>query len=399
MATPQTNASSSWRAQIRRRRTPLLILLGVVMVAIAALAGGGWYYANLLKDGALVPDHDPDKLDLRVIALTDGVVTLGVTSEAEGDGDWQKDGVFGLAGENGYGQVGAILEIDDDLVVREFFAIDVDGIPVVGDPVRLDSFAFPGDPLQAFSIGFEDVTFPSQLGDLSAWFVDGPRDTWVIFVHGKGAERREGLRALPTISELGFPSLLITYRNDEGAPASSDGYYRYGQTEWKDLEAAAEYAVRQGADELIIVGYSMGGAIAISFLYESPLAERVAAVILDSPVLDFGATVDVEARQRGIPGLLTAVAKRIAGLRFDIDWDDLNYLSRADELSAPILLFHGDADETVPVRTSDTLAESRPDIVTYIRVEGADHVRAWNADPAAYESALRDFLAAVTGPR
>jgi len=398
MATPETTASSGWRSQLRKRRTPLLILLGAVMVAVASLAGGGWYYADLVKDGALVPDHDPDKLDLRVVALTDSLVTLGVTSEAERDGDWTQDGIFGLAGENSYDRVGAILEVVDDLVIREFFPMDVDGVPTVGDSVRLDSFAFPEDPQRAFGIGFEEVSFPSQLGELPAWFVDGSRDTWVIFVHGKGAQRREGLRALPTISELGFPALLITYRNDEGAPASPDGYYRYGQTEWKDLEAAAEYAVQRGANELIIVGYSMGGAIAISFLYESPLAERVTAVILDSPMLDFGATIDLAAAQRNVPGFLTAVAKRIAGLRFDIHWDGLNYLSRADELSAPILLFHGDADETVPVRTSDALAKTRPDIVTYVRVVGADHVRSWNTDPAAYESALQEFLARLTDP-
>ncbi len=399
MATPETTASSGWRPRLQRQSTPLFILLGAVIVAVVALAGGGWYYANLLKDGALVPDHNPDKLDLRVVALTDSLVTLGVTSEAERDGDWTQDGIFGLAGENGYDQVGAILEINDDLVIREFFPMNIDVVPTVGDPVRLDSFAFPGDPQQAFGIDFEEVTFPSQLGELPAWFVDGSRDAWVIFVHGKGAQRREGLRALPTISELGFPSLLITYRNDEGTPASSDGYYRYGQTEWKDLEAAAEYAVQQGANELIIVGYSMGGAIAIGFLYESLMAERVTAVILDSPMLDFGATIDLAAARRNVPGFLTAVAKRIAGLRFDIDWNDLNYLSRADELSASILLFHGDADETVPVGTSDALAEARPDIVTYIRVEGTDHVRSWNTSPAAYESALREFLAGLTDPR
>jgi hypothetical protein len=116
-------------------------------------------------------------------------------------------------------------------------------------------------------------------------------------------------------------------------------------------------------------------------------------------MLDFGATIDLDARQRGLPGFLTTLAKRIAGFRFDIGWSDLNYLSRADELAVPVLLFHGEADETVPVKTSDALAESRPDIVTYERVEGAGHVRSWNVDPEAYEAAVRDFLALATRPR
>lgn len=49
----------------------------------------------------------------------------------------------------------------------------------------------------------------------------------------------------------------------------------------------------------------------------------------------------------------------------------------------------------MPVETSDALASARPDIVTYVRVAGASHVRAWNVDPEAYESAVGDFLMVV----
>ena len=371
----------------------LLALLGIVVVGSAGVAGGGWYYSDQLRDEVLVPGNDPSEPDLKVLALEGGVVTLGVTPETSKDGYWTEDAVFGLEWEGGYGQVGAILEIDDQQVVREFSPLH--GAPEVGDAARLDSFVFPGDPQQAHGIPFEEVTFTSPLGDFPAWFVDGPRDTWVIFVHGRGADRREALRILPAVTELGFPSLAITYRNDPEAPPSPDGFYRFGQTEWEDLEAAAEYAVQHGADELVLVGYSMGGAIVVNFLYESRLADRVVGAVLDAPMLDFGAAVDLGGRQQGVPGFLTAVGKRVAGSRFDIDWGELNYLKRADELAVPILLFHGDEDGTVPVETSDALASGRPDIVTYVRVAGAGHVRAWNVDPEAYQSAVGDFLMVV----
>jgi alpha-beta hydrolase superfamily lysophospholipase len=233
------------------------------------------------------------------------------------------------------------------------------------------------------------------LGDLAAWFVDGTSETWVIIVHGRNASPREGLRILPTLVDLGLPSLLINYRNDEGAPASPDGFHRHGQTEWKDLEAAAAYALDRGAKGLILAGYSMGGAIVTNFLYQSSLEDTVRGVILDSPMLDFNATVDHGARQRGLVRFLTPIGKFIAGRRFGIDWQDLDYLTRADKLATPILLFHGDEDDIVPIMTSDTLARVRSDIVTYVRGEGVAHAASWNNDPAIYEAAVRDFILAL----
>ncbi len=393
MTLPRGPLLTRIKARLARWKIAILAVSAVLVVALGGLVAGGWYFSELVKDGALEPDRDPDELDLEVVALGEGRVTLRATSEASEDGDWTKDGIFGLEWDGGYGQVRAILEIDEQQVVREFSPLE--GTLEIGDPARLDSFAYPGDPQLAHGIPFEEVTFTSELGEFPAWFVDGQRDTWVIFVHGRGANRREALRMLPTVVERGFPSLIITYRNDVEAPASADGFYRFGQTEWKELEGAADYAFQHGADELILVGYSMGGATAVNFLFQSPLVERVRAVILDAPMLDFGAIIDREADERGVPGLLTAVTKLIVGFRFDVDWGELNYLKRADELTVPILLFHGDDDPTAPVTTSDALAEARPDIVTYVRVADAGHVRSWNADPAAYEASVQEFLERV----
>jgi alpha-beta hydrolase superfamily lysophospholipase len=368
----------------------LPVLLGVMVIAVAGLAIGGCYYSDQLKQEALETDHSPAVPDLEVIGLPEGRVALEPMQGTNKDGDWTKEGVYGLEWDDGYGQVGAIVEMDAQRVVREF--VTLQGSLDVGDLVRLDSFAWPNDPQQAFGIPFEEVTFASPLGDFPGWFVDGPADTWVIFVHGRGSDRREALRTLPSVTELGFPSLIITYRNDAEAPASPDGFYRFGQTEWQDLEGAVRYAVQHGAEGLVLVGYSMGGAIVTNFLYQSLLAERVDAVILDAPMLNFRDAVDRLAWKQGVPWFFTQIAEKLAEIRFDVDWEAMDYLRRSDELTAPILLFHGDADETVPVETSDALAEARPDLVTYLRVAGAGHVRSWNTDPEAYEAAVRDFL-------
>ena len=383
---------ASSRTAVSRWKKIALAVAAVALVAIVAAGSGGWYLSDLLKDGGLVPDHDePEEYTLEVAAIAEGRVTLRRTSETDEDGDWKRGEFWGLEGEAGdYDQVGKVLEATEDQVVREFFPIG--DPPSVGEMVRLDSFAYPEDPQKALGLPFEEVHFSSELGEFPAWLIGGPSDTWVIFVHGKGAERREALRILPTIAESELRALIITYRNDEGLPEDPDGFYRYGETEWVELEGAAQYALDNGARRLILVGYSMGGAIVTNFLYRSSLADSVEGAILDAPMLDFSATVDLGASESGYPQLFATFAKAVAGFRFDIDWGELDYLERADELDIQILLFHGDADDTVPQETSNALAESRQDIVRYLVVPGARHVRSWNTDRGAYEAAVREFL-------
>jgi alpha-beta hydrolase superfamily lysophospholipase len=189
--------------------------------------------------------------------------------------------------------------------------------------------------------------------------------------------------------------LVITYRNDEGTPHSPDGFYRFGATEWKDLEAAVQYAVDHGAEDIVLVGYSMGGGIATKFLEESSLAREVVAAIFDAPLLKFEATIDYAAQRRGYPPPLVFLGKTLAAWRFDIDWQAQDYLRRAGELAVPILLFHGDDDTRAPLWVSEALAAARPGLVTYVMVPGATHVRSWNMDPEAYARHVRGFLSAV----
>ncbi|HEX5140550.1 MAG TPA: prolyl oligopeptidase family serine peptidase [Dehalococcoidia bacterium] len=360
----------------------ILAILGLLVI------GAGWYYSSLLKSGGLEPDYSPDKLNMRVVAIDGGLITL--TAGDGGDvNDLKDDELWGLEGENGYGQVKDILRVDGNEVTRVFQPMT--GEIHSGDAVRLDSFAFRGDPMAARGVSFRAVSIPSDLGDLPAWRVDGS-DTWVIFVHGFGSDREEALRILPTVSDLGLSSLVITYRNDEEAPRSPDGLIRWGATEWQDLEAAVDYASGAGARSVILYGYSMGGGIVAAFLERSDRADIVAGAILDSPVLNFSALLSFQARQQHVPGIIVSIGKQFAARRFDLDWDEMNFMPELDLIHVPILLFHGDDDERAPISTSEQFAAQRPDIVTYVVGKTAGHVRNWNIGPAAYEETVRRFL-------
>ena len=82
---------------------------------------------------------------------------------------------------------------------------------------------------------------------------------------------------------------------DPDAPADPSGLYRFGRTEWQEIEGAVAYALDHGAEQVILAGYSTGATGEMAFLAQSALASSVAAVFFDSPNLDFGRAVKVEA--------------------------------------------------------------------------------------------------------
>jgi hypothetical protein len=186
--------------------------------------------------------------------------------------------------------------------------------------------------------------------------------------------------------------MLISYRGDDGAPDGADGLHHLGLTEWRDVAAAARYALAHGAKRLVLVGYSMGGALVTQFMERSPQASRVGALILDAPVLDWRRTLEYNATESGFPAAAALPLEWAIQARIDVDWDALDASRHLEDLRLPILLFHGEADDVVPIETSEELAAEMPDSVELHRVPDAGHCESWNLDPALYDARVQRFL-------
>ena len=168
-----------------------------------------------------------------------------------------------------------------------------------------------------------------------------------------------------------------------------------GQTEWRDAEAAAQYALDHGAERLVMVGFSMGGAIVTQFMENSPLAADTDAMILDAPALDWQSIISFSAEELGLPGWTAKPVEWAIGLRIDVDWNKIDALDHTDQLTVPTLLFHGGEDNVVPIADSEEFAAALPDSVTFHRVERAGHVQSWNVDPPRYDRWVTRFLAGL----
>jgi hypothetical protein len=298
----------------------------------------------------------------------------------------------GLEWQGGYGRLGAVLATTPTSITRAFTPLI--GRPAPGVAVGVDPGAYPGDPRSALGLDFSELTLHSDVGALPAWYVPGTatNGSWVVFVHGHDSSRREALRYLPMLHDRGMPVVVPTYRNDVGAPRSPDDQEHLGDTEWRDLEPAVQWALDHGARDVVLFGWSMGGAVSLQFTDRSPLRDHVRGLVLDSPVLDWSDVLLHQGRMRGLPDPVTEVAQWFVGQRLGTGLGRFDWVARAGELRKPMLVVHSDADGYVPSGPSRAVARARPDLVTYLDIPGADHTRGWNVDPRRYEAGVEGWL-------
>ena len=374
---------------------PVALAAVGVVAAVATLTVVGVTFL-VARTVVTPPKRRPE--DTRILSV-DGagdLVTLSSTADSRLPGEYSlffADGV-------GHARVGDIVAETPETVIRRLLGVDR-GELARARRGRFSGWFYTGPADLGFP--FENVEIDTELGPAPAWLVPAaaPSTRWVIGVHGRAVRREETLRAVPVFRAAGYTSLLISYRNDEDAPASLDGRYGLGDTEWHDVEAAIRYAEDRGATDVVLMGWSMGGATVLQTVTRSALAGVVRGIVLDSPVIDWVTALRFQGELLGLPnpirsGVIALLgmkwAGRLTGQHVPIDMPRLDFVRRSADLHVPILLMHSDDDGFIPSTASLGLAAARPDIVTYERFTVAGHTKLWNFDRKRWNDAIAHWL-------
>lgn len=383
-----------------------LLGAGTGLAVGTALAGAMSSASAYLARMVVTPVHDETE-DLRVLAViedSDGLqVILPVTA------DTIVEGTYGLHFDRGtsVARIGAItsLEPKHGTVTRR--VLGVSGGDLRKTRSASISSALYRNPGEA-GFDYSEVSLNLPVGEGPAWHVpnhhpEGPlagRNIWGVMVHGRTGTRVEGIKALTTARKLGIESLLVSYRNDGVAPAGPDGLYGLGGTEWEDIEVAVQYAVDHGAQDVILFGWSMGGAVALQAADQSPLSPRIRGMVLTGPVIDWIDVLSHQARARRVPQsvgrlsqwlLSNDAGRTVTGLAAPLDLKALNWIARSDQLHTRTLILHSVDDEVVPYQPSRELAE-RNELVSFVPFHQARHVKEWNCDPERWESSVYTWV-------
>lgn len=248
------------------------------------------------------------------------------------------------------------------MMYQVFLVIGLDLLLLAGIVAwRGEHFIYYPDPYPGGSWDFEgkehlveEVEFESTDGThLNGWFAGLPdTDKTLLWFHGNAGNITHHRGDLKFFTALGLQVFLIDYRGygkSEGKP-SEEGLYRDGRAAWQ----YARNQLNVPADNLYIMGHSMGGAIA------TELATDVDAggLLLLSP---FTSIQDM---------VFSAMPLPVLNFLFRTE---MNNVKKIGHIDMPLLLFHGEEDRVVPPWMGRKLYETAPEPRTFIEVPGAGH--------------------------
>ena len=393
----------------------------LIILIFIILGGAGWFFSGVTYEVGLNPEFENTAevgvAEDRVIIEDLSEKTISLNVQEEMWGVMLEDGIYGVLGENGSAVVSSILSLEGDIITREI--LQINGELKIGERVSSSSllkiengkYSILGTndyegidesgkytPKSVSDTDYEYIEYESDLGMFPAYLTSEGETGVVIFVHGfRGAFERDFTAMLraPDFENLGYRSMIISYRNDANAPKDPSGLYQYGVTEWIDLDNAIRYVEQNiNPDKIVLWGTSGGGGPVTSWLQNNPDSERVDGIIFEAPVISFWESVEVngKARYPFIPELFFPYIKLFTEIRYGVDFDTMDFRDALVKSEVPVLLFHGDDDEWVPVDMSDYIAENRRTNFTYIRMSNVGHVTSWNADPVRYIFEITKFL-------
>ncbi len=204
----------------------------------------------------------------------------------------------------------------------------------------------------------ESIEFRASDGcTLRGWFIPAPQAKGaIIFSHGYAGERSPDLIYAPTFHRAGYDLLFFDYR---GHGASDGCFTSLVYFERRDLLAALDFLKQRGITRAGILGFSMGGAVALA---AAPHRAMVVAVATDCTFAELQIIMGNAVRARGAPPFLASLIGWLmvcfASLRLRANLFSANPIRWVDKIAPrSLLLMHAQEDESVPVEQAYRLFE------------------------------------------
>lgn len=231
----------------------------------------------------------------------------------------------------------------------------------------------------------QDINITTADGvKLHAWYVPAqPGKETIVFSHGNAGNISHRQFIMKPFVDQGFGFLAYDYRgfgNSEGTPEEKGLY--------KDVEASIKFLKdkEQVTDKkLIIMGESLGGAVAIDAASKNKsrllfVMSTFTSLPNIAPSLVKNAPVISDLAKNFLPSIVQ---------------QEYNSIAKIKNITAPILIAHGDQDQLVPFGMSDELYDGATSAVDkdHVTAQGCDHNNVFANMPGELVGFVKQLLA------
>ena len=227
---------------------------------------------------------------------------------------------------------------------------------------------------------------------LRGWYIPAEDSVKTIIVcSGANGSLDADVHVAPWLHEAGFNVLLFNWR----AHGQSEGeVVTLGFNERYDLIAAVQFAKAQGAERIGVLGFSMGGTVAID---TAAVYEDINAIVADSPFVTIVSAVAGGLIERGLhEGVSYMIARLLlitACLRTQLNLFEIDIAQWIKRVAPrPLLLMFGEQDVIVPSAEIDLAFARAGEPREIWRVPQAAHRAIQLQQPDEYRRRVIEFF-------
>ncbi|MEL6814188.1 MAG: alpha/beta fold hydrolase, partial [Cyanobacteria bacterium J06598_3] len=237
-------------------------------------------------------------------------------------------------------------------------------IPIAGD--KIHGWWIPAEVAQPFTI------LPNEPVNIL------PEPKTILYFCGVGNNMGDYnyLARMSAFRQLGFLVLAFDYRGY----GRSGGDFPHETQLYEDAEVVWDYLREsQGipAEQIVIYGESMGGAIALDLAIKHPDAN---ALIMQSSFTSMAEAINARPATKVFP------VNSILSERFES-------LDKIDGLKMPVLFLHGQVDSVIPAEMSQRLHDATPTPYKQLfLIPNADHVSIYQPGSNSYLRAIQRLM-------
>lgn len=237
-----------------------------------------------------------------------------------------------------------------------------------------------------YGLSWENVVFETaDHVQLKGWFIPNPSAKSAIIVcHGYPFDKGN-LLPLAKFLHADHHLFLFDFRamGESGGQLSTVGFL-----ERLDLAAALDYLFSRSICQIGVLGYSLGGGVALF----TARNEKIQSIVADSPFSSMNQQMDDMLKNLFfLKKFFIFMLKSMAKLFLHIDLAEIHPAKAVENLDKPIFIIHGDQDNQVSVSHTERFRKANPKIMFWI-VPGCGHGAAHELLTEEYEKRVGDFF-------